>query len=369
MTEQITIEPMIRLEVPGIEPKSGSSWTLPTWREFFGCIEQAGLWLDYRFESALGSGRYSVISGLDEVIQSAPTWKSGNHTFTQAKKSSDLDQYLNVGVPPNDYRLQFGSQLELLGQLRNTFIDQVAFAITCLHKLLSPENWLRPGIGVWVDNLDYPRPRPPRRDNQIRASALLDAISLAYVEREDADRRAKLEALINTPLPPGGQRTEQDGLVLIRWIEDLTDKTLIAKRMSIREQWINAILQPSLEAGFSAEGDREIYPIGLVPLSPLTLYEPGFARGFKAVYTDAQGNFDEDELNELTEFLRQGKLPDGSLLKELYLIAPDRNRAIAIHDRAKEVGVSAVYYPSKDGSTWYDPFPLGLWLDQGSDSP
>jgi len=355
-------EPTVVLDIPSIEPKSADRWSPAEWQVLFDCIQRHGLWRDFAFESAFGSGRFRPVTALAQVAKAASAWKAGNHTFNHVKDDRHLDQYLNIGVPPNDYRLKFSSRLGPLTDTWPTFLDQAVDALVCLHSGLAPTNWFRPGMCVWIDNVEYPRARPPRRDTQLRANAVLDAISPAYHEEHDTRRRDAIQAMMSEPLPGGAERFTRDGLVIIRWVDDLINLAEVARQMSRREQWLNRIVQPPVEGGYNARGDQEILPFGLEPHPPLTLYEPAFQRGFKALYADAAGNVADAELAEYVGYLQTGKLPDGAPINELFLIAPDRDRALALYNQATALGVSAVYYPAEDG-TWLNPRPPGVWLD------
>jgi hypothetical protein len=354
--------PIVVFDIPSIEPKNADRWTPAEWQVLFDCARKTGLWHDFSFESALGSGRFRPVTSLAQVASAAPTWKSGNHTFSHTKDDHQLGQYLNIGVPPNDYRVKFSSPHSLLIDEHKTFLNSAVDALVCLHSGLAPTNWFRPGMGVRIEGLGYSRPRPPRRDTHIRASAVLDAVSTTYYEEHDSRRRDAFRTMEAESLPSGAERFTRDGLVIIRWINDLSNPVEVARQMSQREQWINRVLEPPIEGGYNDQGDQEILPIGLEPHPPLTFYEPALHRGFKAIYVDSAGNADDLELGEYIGYLRAGKLADGTLLDELYLIAPDRNRALALYGRAGVLGVSAVYYPASNG-TWFNPRPPGLWLN------
>jgi hypothetical protein len=65
---------------------------------------------------------------------------------------------------------------------------------------------------------------------------------------------------------------------------------------------------------------------------------------------------------ELETWTRERKLPDGTPLEQLRLIAPTRDVALALRGRATAVGATAVLYADSSGR-WWNPNPPGPWIE------
>jgi hypothetical protein len=230
-----------------------------------------------------------------------------------------------------------------------------------LHDSFKDRAWFEPPFHIAVEGVKYARPRPPRSHPLFGAKSVVDFISLSSFAELDQQYVNEVCQLISAQLPDGAQRSESNGLVIIRWIDALTDIAQIAERLSIRELWISNLLSPPIEAFYNEYGDREIIAMNFVKHPPLTFYDQTSASGYKAVFVNEDGQLDVGELAEIESWIREHRLPDGNPLSSLFLIAPNRARAVAIHDRMIQIGVDAVYYPDENGY-WYDPFPPGQWL-------
>ena len=75
-----------------------------------------------------------------------------------------------------------------------------------------------------------------------------------------------------------------------------------------------------------------------------------------------KGQLDAKALDEIRIWLQEGALPDGTPLKELSLILPNRQAALDVRDVALAAGVSKVLYVD-DSDGWWDPFPEGDWIE------
>lgn len=339
-------------------------WESPgIWGILRGCIEQAGWWEDFRYESSHGTEKFSPIVSLDQAFEGLPGKGAGSRTFSRSQGRTALSHFLSIRSTDTGFSLTLGRELGLAGDWRKTWIDQIISGVTALHSALKPQAWFDSPLNLSVEGFEYPRPRPPRTDPQFGAGVLVDFVSLPFYQECNRKRLSDVSELLSAPLPEGAQRSEQDDLLVIRWIQDLTDEDCIAQRLSLREQWLNPLIHPPVAPFYNQHGDREIILFGGEKLPPLTFYDRDQHTGYKALYVAPDGTPDEEEFTRITSYLAEHRLPDGTPLEKLFLIVPSRLSALSINARARKLGVSAVYYPDDTG-TWYDPFPPGLWLEE-----
>ena len=348
-------------------------WDDPgVWNILRGCIEQAGWWADFRYESAHGTENFSPIASLDQAFEAWPGKGVGSRTFSVSNGRAALSHFLSIRTTVSGFSVmlawELGREPGNPDDWRKTWINQVIAGVTAIHAALSPRAWFDSPLNLSVEGFEYPRPRPPRSDPQFGSGVLVDFISLPFHQGYDRKRLDDVSKLRSASLPGTAQRVEQGELLVIRWIQLLSDKDRIAESLSIREQWINPLINPPVAPFYNQYGDREIIFLGGEKRSPLTYYDPAQQAGYQTLYVAPDGSIDEAGFNSLISYLAAHQLPDGSPLEKLFLIVPSRPQALSIYPRAAKLGVSAVYYPDETGA-WYDPFSPGLWLEEIEGSP
>ena len=82
--------------------------------------------------------------------------------------------------------------------------------------------------------------------------------------------------------------------------------------------------------------------------------------GYKAITVTLDNDFDPDLKKQLIHYVKEGKLENGEPVNKIYLILPTRQRAVAIQEKAKEIGITGILYPDNNGQIW-DINPEGNW--------
>ncbi len=231
------------------------------------------------------------------------------------------------------------------------------------HDSLPPGFLLGPRLDAAAPDVLHPRPLPPRFHRYFGRGCLANFLSRDFHFQHENGEPEAYERMSSAPLPPGARRTVKGGLLVLSWSEGIGTEAQVAAAQSAQEKWLGETLRLPIDGDFDETGARAV---DLGPFverrPPLTFYAPGTGNGYKAVYADEQGGVDEQVFGELASWIESGRLPDGTRLSELRLIAPGRAGALAVRGRALAMGCKAVYYPCGDNRMW-DPFPEGSWLN------
>ena len=244
-----------------------------------------------------------------------------------------------------------------------TLLDSAESLLVDWHTALRGRAWLQPAGGVSTYPDYEPPARPPRAAAIWPSAALLDIVDPRIDEEPgepwSAEVAAEIATALRAAMPPGTRRVERDGLMVFRWIDDLHDEDAVSRALDARYRWIVEALGAAPAPGWNEAGDEEVVFLERVARPPLTLYDPRSRVGYVAIVATAGGEVDEDTLAAAAAWARAGRLPDGTPLADLRLIAPVRSAAIALRERSRVVGLPTVLYMTSDGHLW-NPFPEGV---------
>lgn len=330
-----------------------------SWR----CLAGQGLLDQLRYCTPPGRRRSTALAGLDALVEASAGWKDG-HGWLSATPERTRDCFLDVDLRAGAMGLTLGFGAEYLERQRHSLLDQYVNAVRCLHRELHAVALFGPMLRVEVLDLPYARPRPPRLHQHFGHGDLVDFFCLDFHRRHPLGRLAEVERLLAAPLPEGATRQDDDDLVILRWARDLEDRSEIARRRSVQDQWLTGILVPPVQPQFDEHGDERILTFAPPRDASLTYYDTDAGAGYLQVPAASDGSADAARLDEALGWLAAGSLPDGRSLNALYVIAPDRATALRIAPRAQEDGAAGVYYVGQDGN-WWDPFPPGPWIEEG----
>jgi len=356
----------VLLTVNDVKFEIGSSVAGAWWRlrprligTFWRCLSINGLLDDFRYYARPGARRGTRLTSLEALAADSVTWQDGTGWLSSTASRSN-DCYLRFGIGDDELSFRIGFGDEYLDRRRRTILDQFVEAVRCLHTAMRAEALFGPALKVSVSDLPYPRPRPPRLHKHFGHGDLVDFFCLDFQHQHHLGHPEEIERLLSAPLPEGASRQDDDDLVILRWIDSLEDEAEVARRLSIQDQWLTNILQPPLAPWFDERGDLQVQTLPPPRDSLLTYYAPDSGNGYLEVADDWAG---EARLDEVLGWLADRRLPDGRPLNGLYVIAPDRETAVRLHDRTRRDGPTAIYYPKPDGY-WWDPFPPGPWIEE-----
>ena len=100
--------------------------------------------------------------------------------------------------------------------------------------------------------------------------------------------------------------------------------------------------------------DHQVVPGKDPAIRPLVAYERSGRVGYLPVVATDEGPLDPDALADAADWLRAGRMPDGTPIAELRLIAPAREAALALRRHSLPLGMPVVLYVTNDGKFW-DP--------------
>lgn len=312
--------------------------------------------------------RRRPLVSLDELVQESVNWRAGVCQLNEQAQNPDAGVRADLEINDQGFGILLSSPLDDASNPPTNMLDQLITFVISVHASFSPVAWFGPTANVSARGIDFRRLRPPRMHPQFGMANLLDFFCREFHTQHPWGSPDEFEKLSHAPLPAGVLRWEADDLLILRWVEDLTDVQKVAERLTLHEQWFARVLKPPVHPLYNELGDYELVPMGAKPHPPLTLYEADHQRGYQAVFVQPDGRADEEALRDMHAWVQARSLPDGTPLRELYLIAPNREGAIRLRDRTMQIGAKAVYYPG-EGNTWFDPFPPGLWLEREEDTP
>jgi hypothetical protein len=366
-------EPQVFLDVSFDFHGSTPDPLVPWWKDptILGAIlrgaRELDLWLGFRHYGHMGSSRLAPIRSVDDLIAETPTWDDRGWVLQSRHQDDPRASSLTLSLRQALFRLQLTVGSKDLAARRDTLLPRAIELVALAHRALAGRAWLGAGSSVRVLGLDHAHVRPPREHPVIALGTLATLVDADYVA--DRDRRIPDENLLRdfatlraAELPADTAREEREGLLAIRWTLEPLDAPTMSRACARSEEWLGrALVLPPLW-GWNELGDQEIDVSELEPHPPLTLYDDGSERGYKTVAATKTGQVRPARaLDQIAGWIRDGTLPDGSPVSEVVAIAPSRDAALAIRDRALKLGVSRVVYTDNDARLW-DPFPPGDWI-------
>lgn len=354
-----SIRALLRLEAIGF-PR-GEWWKDTAHAEkLLSALKESGLWLDFRYHGKSG-GRLARLTAAEELPGILRSWETGLYSLTTDQKEDPACE-LGFTIEPGNLSLRYLVNDLSSGSLRSRVIEQFVGLVLALRSAYDESVSFGPDLGVEILGLPYRRVRPPRLDRMWKLGRAVTFLSKSFHERDPRGQLDSLEKLMRSPMPEGGERSEEGDLVVFRWVEDLVDWDDVARRLSLQEEWLTGILDLPVHPSYNDLGDYLETPLDLEQNPYVTFYDPDLEEGFKATVLGPGDTVDEDLFSEMESWIEAGELPDESPLDSLSLIVPNRRSALAIRKRAKSIGIDRVLYTDDEGQ-WWDPDPPGLWLE------
>ena len=256
-----------------------------------------------------------------------------------------------------------------LGEAAEWFVQFTA----SIYRTCRNDIWLGPTIHVRAD-LPLPSLRPPRLHDYLSLEASWDIVSQSALAELDVpqltDAREQhlreYTCLASKRLPRGATRQFiTDDLLLIKWVDDDANEAEVRRGVCERAKWLLNNLTLHIAADYSEQGDRLVFAYGVAEHAHVTFYDEAGEAAYQTAVT-RKGRIDRKLVTEWKAWLDQHRLPDGSPLRQLNIILPNRQAALATHDQLRDAGIHKVLYVDDEG-TWWDPFPEGDWITLDSD--
>lgn len=343
-------------------PGKGWWWRDPAHlRAILTAARDHELWLDFRFVG-VQAARLAPFASIDEVVAAATGWAARSYVL-HTRQEGGLEEafqgsYLSFDLRGEKLALQLRCADDALAARRATLIDSLIAFIRQLHHAFTGVARIGRRTHVRTD-LPHPAVRPPRVEELWTFGHLVDAFDPVFYA-EQTILADELGRLLAHPLPAGATRIDDDGLVILRWVDDVIDEEAVARGCALQERSVVDALDPPIVPAYDEAGDLGIAAGKAEPHPPLTVYDPGERIGYLAVVTVAGGGIEEARWSAASSWARAGALPDGTPLAAVRVIVPDRATALALHERAATDGIERVLY-ADDRGAWWDPHPPGWW--------
>ena len=328
-------------------------------QKVFHAAETVGFWNEFKYYGADDDRELKKIESLNTLLAETVSWTVNSYILTSSEEKTGY--LLELGLRNRMLNLLLKVEVQVPSKQGEVILDKFVEFACQLHESFKEKALLGPTFHVTLAKNVYPRPRPPRKDPQWSIGSLVDFISKPYhIHSGGSDT---LKKLLTADLPDGVGRKSCGDLIVFRWVENLLNDEHIAARRSLQEQWFSQVLGWSIQSGYNELGDRLETLWTSQHHPPLTFYIDMYKYGYKAIVQNPDGSIDEELFDEMASWVKEGALPDGTPLRQLNLILPNRESALSVRPRAKAIRIKKVFYTDNEGNLW-NPCPPGLWLER-----
>ena len=301
-----------------------------------------------------------LISRVTDVTDNVSSWTQSWYRFVDDMEMPGLS--VGIGLRPTGVNFHVRMRDAYLDGCRETALTQFETLGRVVNQRLSSAARLGPDFNVALIRPSYPRPRPPRVHPRWSIGSVLDFYSKSYRKESDSEEQERFRKLCTESLPPGVSREEDQALVTIRWVEDLSNDADVISACSMQEEWLGSKLDLPIQAGFNELGDGAVSAWGLTPKEPFTFYDEQAQIGYKSLVLTGIDELDGKLLGDLEGVLASRELPDGTPVSGMSLILPSRLDVLRIKDSQLGQLIEKALYMDSGGTLW-DVDPPGNWLD------
>ncbi|WP_109433899.1 hypothetical protein [Aquimarina sp. AU119] len=216
---------------------------------------------------------------------------------------------------------------------------------------------------ISVLSMEYVEPRPPRVWKKFNPAGLIDIIVLPKEKDNMAKTQKIIQSLCFGELPPLVKRLKcNDKMFLINWLGEVNNTSEISEIISNRIIWYYKNSDFSIKSSYNEMGDEMVSIFNSSSTDYLTFYSQFNQKGYKGMIINELDEYNLKKIQELNEWMKQGKCPDGNPLSEINIIVPSREQAVNFNFLLQKFNINSILYASDDGKLW-DPFPKGNWLN------
>lgn len=289
---------------------------------------------------------------------------TGKDSLVEFFDSLDMDpgMFVQFDLREPSIDVRAVAEAPAVSKRRATALDELTAAFVAAAEVWRGVAYVRWGhikaeyVGASPPYARLPKPRVSARYPQRSVVTFLD--------RANEDWAEDVEALL-VPPPAHATIAKHGELVEIRWAKTLDDGD-VAQASTWHDCWIRrTATEPDKQ--FNAEGDELVSAGNAKPVAPLTLYNPWWKIGFKAVLVTPDGDLEQSAWEEALAVLRAKALPSGEPVEKLWIVAPLREHALAMHERVVKAGFDGALYPGRRTDFW-NPTPKAPWLSQSTDN-
>ncbi|HSN26930.1 MAG TPA: hypothetical protein VLT45_11605 [Kofleriaceae bacterium] len=240
-----------------------------------------------------------------------------------------------------------------------------------LEVAQDPEGKIRERFGTWVaawsrglaehdlhlsiggmlapDQMDYPRPGPPRQGTAWPLGNLDLYLGKRWHGEHDPGKQV-FERIRKAKLTAGVRRVDvSDDVMRIAFDCDLADAASVQSALVRGDSWLAPLVPTQITPGWNEHGDQMVVASTLVEREPFTYFDEDENIGYWAV---DGGKVDEARWKKLAAIAKKGKLPDKTPVQAVRLVAPVRKQALALLQRAAADGFEMVTYPGGEDVFW-----------------
>lgn len=304
---------------------------------------------------------YTKVDSVDDIKEIVRS-TDGSYVLFKLVEAMDSTNAINIDLTDEEIYVQviINANEDSLPSLISQMIKTTAEAYLKLRDVVI----MGPSTYVSFYYFNFPRYRPERKINFGISDSIVDFIDPNFYENEYYTqlKMNDMDKLYTEPLPPGCFREKVGDLYIFTWVNQFDKETIIRSLMQ-REEWLYKVLSPPVSPHFTEQGDRQ--EINILP-NPhkvntfFTAYNDCMHIGFKAITLTPDNDFDPEIKRQLIHYVQEKKLENGDPLKRIYLILPTRERAVAIQEKAREIGITNIFYIGKD-KFFCDICPKGNW--------
>lgn len=305
-----------------------------------------------------------LIESLDTIKQRVA---SGPDVYVFARGAPRAALYTNeaeiaieIDLSPFQVELKIALGGGALDRLGARFLNEVTDVFVQLLNLWRGKTYLTQCAAVPFAEPEfvYPRPRPPRVSTHHRwINAIVDIVQIDPVPTGAYPIAVAESRAIAAATPPASVvRSEQAGAVILRWTEDPRDVNDVALAIGRHEAWISGLIETEPAYGWNERGDRQVIVSNGIHQPPFRVVNLTTGIGYFEVAAQPAGLVTVEDWAQVEALANA--LPDG--VRELALVVPTRDAALALAERARSLGINQLVYV-QDKSLW-DPNPPGPWL-------
>lgn len=208
-------------------------------------LEKHGLWRTMRCAGIYGLKRFS---STEDFIEKSRQWKQGNYTAQQSLE--DTDFIIEFGLYS-----EFDMTISITtGQIEKTGIDVISAMInlTCdVHDEFLEYGKLGPIMYIREHEISFPQIKPLRLMRSWSSNSVVDIINPEFfpmlADRNEGITEDKLKLLFTAPMPEGCTREIRNGLIIQRWVDDISDIEEVSTGKMKRNKWLYEVLDPPVD--------------------------------------------------------------------------------------------------------------------------
>jgi hypothetical protein len=277
-----------------------------------------------------------------------------------AAHTEEAQVAVEIDLSPSQVELKFQAGDVALERLGRQFLDDVTNIFVQLLQLWRGKTnlvWCA-AVPVGQPTFVYPRPRPPRKAVYHRSlNAIVDIVMNGPAPAGSYPFAVAESQAIAAATPPAGVvRSAHPNAVVLRWVDDPRNRNAVALAAGRHEAWMTGLVNTELLSGWNEHGDRQLIVSDGISQRPFWVVDRSKGIGYFEIAAQPDGTVAADDWAQV-EALADA-LPEG--VRELALVAPARDAALALAARARSLGINKVLY-ALDKSVW-DPDPSGPWL-------